>query len=97
MSTIWCRWLQLLNTTNLSPESLDVGLELLPEVGLVGEVVDQKNLLEEISGAPVHDAVHGPEEDAPPLVVEHDDDAGLGINSIKAETIVKREFTKRSF
>ena len=87
----------MLNATHLSSESLDVGLELLAEVGLVGEVVDQKNLLEEISGAPVHDAVHGPEQDAPPLVVEHDDDAGLEINSIKLETIVEREFTKRSF
>ena len=63
--------------THLSPESLDVGLQLLSEVWLVREVVDQKNLLEDISGTPVHNAVHGPEEDAPALVVKHDDDARL--------------------
>ena len=45
---------------------------------LLAEVVHQDDFLQEGPGRRVQDAVHGPQEGGPGLVVEAEDDAGGG-------------------
>jgi len=45
---------------------------------LVTEVVHQQHLVEQLWWRAVHHAVHGPQQRRPALVVERDDDAGVG-------------------
>ena len=52
--------------------------ELVAVFGVVGEIVDEDNLLDEMFGAAVEDGDDGPQQRRPRLVVEGDDDARLG-------------------
>ena len=67
-----------------SPDQFDLGelpdviLQLGLQVLLGGGVVHQDDLLQQPGGRPVDDAVDGPEQGAPALVVEADDDGGGG-------------------
>ena len=49
-----------------------------PAATLLAEVVHQDDLLQEGPGRRIQDAVHGPQEGGPGLVVEAEDDAGGG-------------------
>ena len=49
-----------------------------PAATLLAEVIHQDDLLQEGPGRCVQDAVHGPQEGGPGLVVEAEDDAGGG-------------------
>lgn len=44
----------------------------------VTEVIDEHNLGDQLRGRAVQHAVHGAEEGGPALIVEGDDDAGVG-------------------
>ena len=52
--------------------------ELVAVFGVVGEIVDEDDLLDEVVGAAVEDGDDGPQQRRPRLVVEGDDDARLG-------------------
>ena len=41
-------------------------------------IVHEHDLHEQVSGGAVDDTVNGPQQGTPRLVVEHDDDAGVG-------------------